>query len=131
MTAFYWDDNIATGIRRIELEHKVLAGMLLHRPRGVWGWCACGIKPPGANGLTDHIRVAVADVAGIDLALVEKGLAAHRGASGKFGGEMRCDCGVTVIDRDYGLDIHKARAVALAAIPDDVPPGRGAIEVIL
>lgn len=109
--------HMVRGMKRIRLRHKIVAAMLLHRAEGVWGRCSCGARTSDTT-LPGHIRDQIAAIAGIDRTVVDQAMEQHRALVGRFGGEMRCDCGEMVIDRDYGIDIHKARAMALLALPE-------------
>lgn len=118
----FWTAADTRGINRIRLEHKLVAAMLLHRPEGVWGRCACGARTTD-HTLSGHIRDQISGITGVDRTIIDKAMEQHLTMVGRFGGEMHCDCRETVIDRDYGTEIHRARAIALAAIPEPTEAG--------
>ncbi len=109
------DGSMQTGIARHKMRRRVTASLLRHGRDGVWGLCYCG----AIHGESDRHRLKrVAEETGLPEAYVAEILDEHRSAAGNFGWEMRCVCGTTYIDRDYGAEQHLAEALAAACSPE-------------
>ena len=105
--------SMQLGIDRLGMRRRLTAALLRHGPDGVWGACYCG-----SGYDSDHRRREVAAETGLDPVYVAEVLDEHSSAVGHFGGEMRCRCRVTYVDRNYGADQHLAEAVAAGCTVD-------------
>lgn len=104
------DGPMQLGIDRHTMRRRVTASLLRHGRDGVWtGLCYCG--SPHGDSAEHRVREVAAET-GLDEAYVREVFTEHRSAAGNFGGDMRCCCGTTYVDRGYGGEQHLAEALA-------------------